>query len=219
MKQELPVKWISAQALGLGVGFVVALQIGMFIQFGFKTELHWKDVPPEGSLLFAAAELAILLVAGAALGASQASILRSRSLRAVPWILSTTAGFGLVVAVEWPLIAANLWGRLPGPVEPIIILVGGGSSAGILQYLVLRRQGVHAPRWAVLWIAGLVASLVPTALLFVSLEGLGVSLSWPTQTFLSGFMIIGVAAWISGKALFAALPEGTDTGHVIEGAV
>ena len=43
--------------------------------------------------------------------------------------------------------------------------------------------------------------MVPTALLFTSLEGLRVSLSWPMVVFLSGFMVAGVAAWISGKAL------------------
>ncbi len=52
--------------------------------------------------------------------------------------------------------------------------------------------------------AGLVASMVPTALLFTSLEGLRVSLSWPMVVFLSGFMVAGVAAWISGRALLAA---------------
>ena len=81
--------------------------------------------------------------------------------------------------------------------------VGGGSLAGVLQYLALRRQGIVASKWLVRWLAGLVASMVPTALLFMSLEGLRVSLSWPMVVFLSGFMVAGVAAWISGKALFA----------------
>lgn len=65
----------------------------------------------------------------------------------------------------------------------------------------------------------MVASLVPMALLFMSLEGLGVSLSWPTEVFLSGFMIVGVATWISGKALFAALLEWPDPGQGKEGAI
>ena len=59
---------------------------------------------------------------------------------------------------------------------------------------------------------GLVASLVPTALLFMSLEALGLSLNWPTETFLSGFMVGLVATWISGKALFAALSADQRTG-------
>lgn len=57
------------------------------------------------------------------------------------------------------------------------------------------------------------------AVLFMSLEGLGVSLSWPTEVFLNGFIVAGVAAWISGKALFAALSEWPDSGHGKAGAV
>ncbi len=219
MKEKPLLMWISANALGLGVGFVAALYTLRLIEFGFDTEVYWKSgASGLGGLVYYASKLVSLLVLGAILGSAQALILRSRSVRVAPWILSTTTGFGLIVAVIWLLIAANLWGGIPGPVEPLIILVGGGSLAGILQYLALRRQGIHAPKWIVLWIAGLVASLVPTALLFISLEGLGVSLSWPPEILLSGFMVAGVAAWISGKALFAALSERPDPGHVSEGA-
>ena len=214
MKEKSLLKWISANALGLGVGLVAAGQTGMLIQFGFDTEMYWKfgSADPAGGLAYAA-DLVSPLVLGAILSLAQVLILRSRSVRVAPWILSTTTGFVLIAAVTWPLRAANLWGRIPGPVEPIILLIGGGSLAGILQYLALRRQGIHAPKWIVLWIAGLVASLLPTALLFMSLEGLGVSLSWPTEIFLMGFIVAGVAAGISGKALFAALLEGPDPGQ------
>lgn len=189
------------------MGFVAALQTGMLIDFGFDTEKHWKFVPLEQTVLAYLSILGSLPVLGAVLGSAQALFLRSYSVRAAHWILSTTFGFGLVVAVEWPLLAANLWSNFPGPVEPIIILVGGGSLAGILQYLVLRRQRIHAPRWLALWIGGLALSLVPTALIFMSLEGLDVSVSWPTEAFLSGFMVGGIGALVSGRALFANLSE------------
>lgn len=201
------VKWISVNALGLGLGFLAALQAGMLIEFGLDTEQHWNFTPTGQTVSAYAAELISDLLMGTILGSAQVFILRSRSVRAAPWILSTIVGFGLLAAVVWPLMAADLWGRFPGPVEPIVLLVGGGSLAGILQYLALRRQGIHARKWLVLWIAGLVVSLVPTALLFMSLEGSGLSLSWPIETFLSGFMVAGVAAWISGKALFGAIQE------------
>jgi hypothetical protein len=207
MKWSPMFQWIAANAIGLAVGFVVALLVGMLIEYGLDTELHWQFIPPGQSFSAYAAELVPDLVLGVILGFAQVSMLRSRLPRSSSWILSTIAGFGLVSAVVWPLMAADLWGRFEGPVEPIILLIGGGSLAGILQHLALRRQGVHASKWLALWITGLVASLVPTAILFMSLEGLGVPISWPVEAFLSGFMVGGVAAWISGKALFAALPE------------
>lgn len=207
MNRSPMVQWVATNAIGLAVGFVVALQAGMLIEYGLDTQQHWKFIPPGQSFSAYAAELASNLVLGVILGLVQVSMLRSRLLRPSSWILSTSAGFGLVAVVVWPLMAADLWGRFDGPVEPITLLVGGGSLAGILQHLALRRQGVHASKWLALWITGLVASLVPAAILFMSLEGQGVSISWPVETFLSGLLVGGVAAWISGKALFAALPE------------
>ena len=113
-----------------------------------------------------------------------------------------------MVAVVWPLMAVGVWGRMPGPVEPIVGIVGSCSVAGILQYRLLRRHGVVATKWLVLWVCGLVASLVPTTVMFISLESLKLALSWPVEIFLSGAPVAGVAALISGGALFAAIPPG-----------
>jgi len=222
MKEKSLLKWIAANAIGLGVGFVAILQTFMLIEFGFDWEQHWtwdekarsQEAWEYAGLLLAA------VVGGAILGSAQAYILRSQNVPLLGWILVTAAGFGLAaVTIAWPLIALGLFGAIPGPAEPIIWTVGGGGLAGVLQYLALRRQGIHAPKWLIRWILGLVASLVPTALLFMSLEELGVSLSWPMELFLSGFMVAGVAAWISGKALFAAISEESDPGHGSESAV
>lgn len=112
---------------------------------------------------------------------------------------------GTPIAIQWPLMALGVWGVIPGPVEPIIVTVGGASLAGIFQYLMLRRHGIHASKWLILWIVGLVASLVPMAILFMSLDKLNMSISWPTEVFVMGFIVAGVAALISGKSLFATL--------------
>lgn len=198
--------WTLANALGLGVGFVAVLQVGMLIRFGLDTELHWNPTPYGRGVRDYAQSLVGLLAGGAVLGSAQAFVVRSRAVRVVPWILSTAAGFGLLVAVIWPLTALEIWGRIPGPVEPIAFTVGGGSLAAVLQYLSLRRQGIVASRWLALWIGGLVASLVPTGLMFILIEGpLGLSVSWPLEVFLSGFVVAALAALISGRAFMAAL--------------
>ena len=204
MNRQRLLVWAAANALGLGVSFVAMLQMTMLIEYGFEFERHWEFVPPGQSVAAYAARLVASLLGGLILGAAQALVLRGRSVRVAPWILATVAGFALLTVVEWTLMAANIWGRIPGPVEPIMISVGGCSLAGILQYLALRRQGIVASRWLALWVGGLVAGLVPTALLFMLLEGVGLAPSWPVEGFLSGFPVAGVAALISGGALFAA---------------
>src|SRR5688572_12059900 len=161
--------WTVANALGLSAGFLTVLQTGFAIQFGRDTELHWTpEALGQGVSIFA--RLAGLILGGTVLGAAQALALRRQSLPLVSWILSTAAGFAMVVIPMWPLWAAGLWGRIPGPVEPILITVGGGAFAGTLQFLLLRRNGVSASKWLALWVGGLIFSIVPTAIVFISLE-------------------------------------------------
>ena len=200
--------WISTNALGLGLGFVAILQTGMLIELGFNWEMHWDwtEEPVSQDTSPYVATLVSFLVGGAILGLAQAFIVRSRDVAEIAWVGATVTGFGvLAIFVEWPLIALDLLGIIPGPVEPIIATVGGGTIAGIFQYLMLRRQGISASKWVILWTVGLVASLVPMVILFVALDELKISISWPTEVFVNGFIVGGVAALVSGRALFAAL--------------
>ena len=216
MRKRERLAWISTNALGLGLGFVAILQTGMLIEFGFNWEMHWdwveeavsRDASPY------VATFVSFLVGGAILGLAQALVVRSRGVTVIGWIVATVTGYGvLAVIVEWPLIALDLLGIIPGPVEPIIATVGGGTVAGIFQYLMLRRQGINASKWLILWAVGLVASLVPMVILFVALDELKISINWPTEVFVNGFIVGGVAALVSGRALFAAL-SGQPAGSV-----
>jgi hypothetical protein len=207
MKTVFRLKWTAANALGLGVAFVAYLQIGMLAKYGLDFERYWQwqEQAVEANFLFYAGSLVSLLVAGAIFGAFQALALRSNGLRVVPWILAAAVGFALLAAVFWPLAAAGVLGIIPGPVEPILFTVGGCILAGICQYLVLRRQGIAASRWLLLWVVGVIGGLALTAAFFMSIEGLGVSLGWLLDVFFSGFWVAGVAALVSGSTLFSAL--------------
>jgi hypothetical protein len=205
MKKNVLLMWTAVNAIGLAVGFVAFVQTVNLIGYG---SIEWQPEPPSPTAEMYFALLVAFLVEGAIFGSGQALVLRSLRLPAIPWILATAAGFGLTVIIDWPLLATEILGRIPGPVEPIIATVGGGSLAGIVQYMVLRRQGIHASKWLVLWVVGLFASLVPVTLVFMSLEALGVSLSWPVMVFLTGLMTAGVAALISGNRLLAAISGG-----------
>jgi uncharacterized membrane protein len=208
MKRRPLIPWTLANAIGLGTAFVAMLQIGMFLKYGLDFEKHWQFVPsPPPPAWGYVGMVANYLVAGALFGGAQALVLRGRPVRVGSWILSTAVGFGFLAAVIAPLTALGIWGRIPGPVEPISFTVGGGIVAGILQHLSLRRQGIVAAKWLALWVVGLIVSLVPMAITFMSLEGLGLldPLGWPMEVFLTGLLVAGVAALISGKALSTVL--------------
>ena len=204
MKISAFATWIIATAAGFCVGFLAYVQLFNLITYG---EMAWR---PEGSQSLSSyvALLVGLSVAGALVGSAQVLAVRSFSLQVVPWILSTAAGFGALIAIIWPLHYVALWGNIPGPVEPIIVLVGGGSLAGVAQFILLRRQNVNATKWLGFWIVGLVLSLIPTALVFMLLGGpLEVSLSWPVEVGLSGLLAGGFAALVSGNALLECLSK------------
>jgi hypothetical protein len=198
--------WILVNFFAFGVAMVATLQVAMFVEYGFDFDKHWAPLPPDQSVGAYAARVVGPLVGGLILGSAQACVLRPSLRRVTPWILATAAGFGVVGLMIWPLMAANIWGRIPGPVEPIVGTVGSCSVAGVFQHLLLRRRRAISAKWLALWIVGLLVSLVPTALTLSLLEGpLGLSLAWPVEGFLSACWVAGVAAAISGKALFNAL--------------
>ncbi len=207
MKTVFRLKWTAANALGLGVAFVAYLQIGMLAKYGLDFERYWQwqEQAVGHSIVSYAGILLSLSMAGAILGASQALVLRSHRLRVISWVLATALGFALLAAVFWPLMANGVLGIIPGPVEPILFTVGGCILAGICQYLVLRRQGIAASRWLLLWVVGVIGGLALTAAFFMLIEGLGVSLGWLLDVFFSGFWVAGVAALVSGSTLFSAL--------------
>ena len=99
MKRTPLATWVFANALGLSVGFLAVLQTGFLLQFGLRTELHWTpQALGQGVSIYA--RLVGLLAGGALLGCAQTLVLRRHSVRVLPWVLCTAAGFGLVVPAE-----------------------------------------------------------------------------------------------------------------------
>ena len=201
-------KWTMVNALGLGVAFL-AMLAPSFMELGINPDI---PSPLTRNVLDMLATLVLYVCSGAILGAAQAVVLRSWNVGVVHWFAAAAAGFGAnALIVAWPLQFMGLLGRIPGPVEPIIFTVGGCAMAGIAQCLLLRQRTVLAGRWLILWVVGLVTSIIPTFLMFFVLQGiLELTLSWPVEAFLNGVMCAGFAALVSGNELFSSLKTTTE---------
>lgn len=198
-------KWSLANAFGLSIGFLTILQVGMLLQFGFDLDAHWKP-SSLGQGVWLGYRFVGLLLGGTIFAATQAVVLRPYLKHVFQWVIAGALGFGCVIAIMWPLWSAGLWGYIPGPIEPILITVGGGSMMGLLQWSVLRRNSIHATKWLLLWLAGLLASIPVTFVVFFFVMGiLKIELGWPIEVALSGFLVGGVPAAISAKAIHATL--------------
>lgn len=213
MKRNSPLlQWIAANAMGMAIGFLVFLEVLFFIAFGFDFSLHWSDKAVDG-LEHADQKLRLGLViglplAGALLCASQAFVLRGFLPELWRWVLCGPIGFIVPILVVWPLV--EIWGDIPGPVEPFTIVGGGMLGTGLLQWRLLRRHGLVATRWLVLWIVGLPLGMV----VFMAVVGaarlvIGVWPSWPLEIFLIGAFIGGTSAALSGSTLLRRLANKT----------
>jgi len=196
--------WIAATSLGLCVGFLAALQILMLINY---RQLIWVGGIVSGLDAYLG-QLVALLVMGAILGSAQSFVTRSYSVPIMPWILATAAGFATMSAVIIPLIYIGVWGNIPGPIEPLIITVGGCSVAGVFQYKVLKRNQIRAAKWLGIWVVSLILGVIPSSVIFMTLQGpLGISMNWPTEVALTGFLIGGFGALFSGQTFLKTLPQ------------
>ena len=88
--------------------------------------------------------------------------------------------------------------------------IGMALASAIFQWLLLRRRGVHAIWWLVLWIVGLPLGMIVFMFVYTLLDAVIVpgeqwSISWAGEIALYGLCIGGTAAAISGIPLFRAI--------------
>lgn len=100
-----------------------------------------------------------LLLFGAILGAAQFVVLRRSLPRAWIWILCTAIGFAAILVLE-AVERHIVIGPTAGPVEPIMIVFGGGTLAGLLQWWYLHSHGGAGWRYPASWMLGLALGVV-----------------------------------------------------------
>lgn len=158
-----------------------------------------------------------ITVFGGVIGWLQAKVLRTRQIRPVPWVTLTALGFASIFVFE-AFRPGIVSGGHPAPAEPLLIGVGGGSLAGVFQWLYLRKRDIVATKWLALWIGGLCAGAALAALVLTLLGFLGPfvrSVLSESQLFAVGqfvfYLVYGptvgaTAGFLSGRAMMEALP-------------
>ncbi|HUE71355.1 MAG TPA: hypothetical protein VMP01_10765 [Pirellulaceae bacterium] len=209
--RKLLLGWAIANASGMALGFFAFIQTLMFLGFGLDFGQHWSieaaesfgaENPEYAEQLLKIGLVVGLPLAGAILTSCQALVVRGLWPQVCTWILAGPLGFAAVILLIWPFTA--IWGDIPGPVEPFTVVGGGLLATAIIQWLSLRRQGIAATRWLVLWIAGLPLGMVVFMGIYILID-LVVSVVWVAEILLIGFCVGGTAAALSGKSLFRAI--------------
>jgi hypothetical protein len=154
-------------------------------------------------------------VFGAVFASIQAFTLRDKLSGITPWIVAAMLGF-LIIIIGEVFKRHLVIGPHAGPIEPILLVLGGGGLAGLFQFLWLRSQNIHAAKWLSMWIAGLLAGIVVAVAFLISLgkliggaiayleENLP-QISWAIEMGIFGSVVGGVAGWVSGNTLKESL--------------
>jgi hypothetical protein len=134
-----------------------------------------------------------LAVFGGIVGWFQSRVLR-RYVPVLPWVAATATGFVAILGFE--IVAPHIVvGPFAGPVEPLMISIGGSAIAGLTQWSVLRRHGVLARRWLAFWIVGVVVGVGVAVASVIGLEAAVVSLGLIDPTSPPPSVVAQAVAW------------------------
>lgn len=158
-------------------------------------------------------------VFGGIVGWFQSRVLR-RYVPVLPWVAATATGFVAILCFE--IVERHVVvGPHAGPVEPLMISIGGSTIAGLAQWSVLRRLDIAAGRWLAMWIVGVVVGVGAAVAVIMGLEAaiLGLRLvdpeslsgvvaravAWGAMLLILGLVTGAVAGAISARALNSSL--------------
>lgn len=211
MKYNFLVSWTLINGLGLGIGFIIALQIGMFLEHGSNTEMYWQFIPPKRNFWTFLDLFIGPLSLGAVVGLFQSFLLKNRGIITRSWILITAMGFGILGLIDLPIFFMDMIGKFEGPIEPIMITFLGSTLAGIVQFRFLRKKVDTKLKWIFLLILGLFIGIVINGFLFSLFEEMR-QISWSLEVFLNGFIVGAMGALFSGSYLFRTLQKQNSKG-------
>lgn len=198
------IKWILANAIGFSLAFLAFLQFLMFYAHGLNFELHWdfeaqQNLARSESFIITGISIGLTLL-GIILTSAQALIIRKYLPKIWPWILNGALGFAIISLIIWPL--RNIWGSIPGPVEPLTITVGGLIFTIIFQWRLLKKNGIKATKPILMYATG---TFIGAALLFPLFYIILGDVPWALQMCITGLVIGASAGALSSKTLLNAL--------------
>lgn len=230
-------RWALATGAGFSLAFLSFIPVGEFVMLFAPDAVAnidatmlpehldpgalpgWLDQPTYESMYrwILGQHILMYSVFGLILGSLQWYALRDSLVEPWPWILAAVSGFAVILLLEM-YSRHMVIGPHAGPLEPILIALGGGSLTGIFQWLYLRRIGVNAKRWLLLWIGGIVVGIAAAAATLAVVEmilraplqgtfspGVAERVGWAIFLFVYGAVVGTVAGLVSGRRLHATL--------------
>lgn len=108
-------------------------------------------------------------IVGAVLAHLQYKVLKTYIPNKLKWTLLTILGLELILLGDLFYTGLSTGGA-PGPLEPLLIGLGGGGLMALMQYLYLRSTGIKSGRWVGWWILGIVTGIFTSLIFIIAFE-------------------------------------------------
>lgn len=108
-------------------------------------------------------------IVGAVLSHLQYKVLKEYIPHKLKWTLLTILGLELILLGDLFYTGLSTGGAV-GPLEPLLIGLGGGGLMALMQFLYLRSRGLRSARWVGWWILGIVTGILTSIIFIFSYE-------------------------------------------------
>lgn len=103
------------------------------------------------------------------LGHLQYTILKEFIPNRTTWIIMTILGLEIILLFDL-FYTGFATGGAPGPLEPLLIALGGGGLMAFMQFLYLRSTGIRNPKWVGWWIIGIFTGIISSFIFIMGYE-------------------------------------------------
>lgn len=111
----------------------------------------------------------LYLIVGAVLAHLQYKVLKAYIPNKLKWTFLTIIGLELILFGDLFYMGLSTGGA-PGPLEPLLVALGGGGLMALMQFLYLRSIGKISAKWVGWWIIGIVTGILTSFIFIVAYE-------------------------------------------------
>lgn len=111
----------------------------------------------------------LYLIVGVVLAHLQYKVLKEYIPNKLKWTFLTILGLEMILLGDLFYTGLSVGGA-PGPLEPLLIALGGGGLMALMQFLYLRSIGIKKGKWVGWWILGIITGIITSAVFILIYE-------------------------------------------------
>ncbi|MCX2746173.1 hypothetical protein OO013_20005 [Mangrovivirga sp. M17] len=170
--KDFRIEWVKATTLGFMSLLLMIPMSFIFARFFLPPRFDGLNIPEIFKILSSSSEFnlqiyitnqishfILYLIVGTILAHLQYQVLKKYISNKLVWTGLTILGLELILLGDLIYVGLSTGGA-PGPLEPLLIGIGGGGLIALMQFLYLRSAGIKNGKWVGYWILGIVTGII-----------------------------------------------------------